>query len=102
MPLIRAVDILELGQRRRSLERRGYLGGELTLPVYQCAYLALALLKAAQLCQAVVQTAKNGIIERARYLLAVTRDKGDGIAVVDERNGLFDLRLSYTELGRQR
>ena len=92
-----AVDVVDLGERRRRVYRRRDLGGERALGVDERLDLFPALLDPAQIGEPVVEIAQDGVVKRAGDLLAVSGDEGDGVALVDERDGLCDLFLAEFE-----
>lgn len=57
-----------------------------------------ALLKIAQVRQAPVECAQGDVVHAARCFLAVARDKGDGVALVDELDGCLDVGGLKVEL----
>ncbi len=57
-----------------------------------------ALLKIAQVRQALVECAQGDVVHAARCFLAVARDKGDGVALVDELDGRLDVGGLKVEL----
>ena len=83
--LIRAIDVLQFG------ERRG--GGELLFQLIR--HLALlrdgrgnrlaALIQSAQIIQPFADLAQLLVVHRAGHFLAVPGDEGDGVALVDQR-----------------
>ena len=85
------VNILQLHERLCHTEGGLNLGSELFLCGNQRGNFLTALIHLAQILQTVVQSAQGGIVHAARYLLAVTRDEGDRVALVDKSNGFFHL-----------
>ena len=51
----------------------------------------LSLFNITQEIEAVVQVTQYVVVKTARNLFTVTRNKGDGVALVDELNRLFDV-----------
>ena len=80
-----------------TLELRGLanllfeFGRELALGVDEQNDVLFALLKIAQVGQALVEGAQGDVVHAARGFLAVARDKGDGVALVDELDGCLDV-----------
>ena len=87
----RTVNVVHLGDRDRPLDSGGDLIGQLSLLVYQVAYLLLALFDVAQVVEAILQIPQNRVVKTPRLLLAVTCDKGDGVALVDQSNRFLHL-----------
>ena len=81
-----AVDVLDLRKRCSAVQRLADLLGIDALFFNGGAHLAAACLHLAQICQAFGQCAQHLIVHRAGLFLAVTRDKGDGVALVDQRD----------------
>ena len=93
--LVEVLDALELrGLANLLLE----LGRELALGVDEQDDIVFALLKIAQVGQALVERAQGDVVHAARGLLAVARDEGDGVALVDELDGRFDIGGLKVEL----
>ena len=93
--LVEVLDTLELhGLADLCLELRR----ELALGIDEQDDVLLALLKIAQVGQALVECAQGDVIHAARCLLAVARDKGDGVALVDELDGRLDVGGLKVEL----
>ena len=87
----RTVNVIHLGDRDRPLDSGGDLIGQLSLLVYQVAYLLLSLFDVAQVVEAILQIPQNRVVKAPRLLLAVTCDKGDGVALVDQSNRFLHL-----------
>ena len=86
--LVEVLDTLELhGLANLLLE----FGREFALGVDEQDDILFALLKIAQVGQALVEGAQGDVVHAARGFLAVARDKGDGVALVDELDGRFDV-----------
>ena len=86
--LVEVLDTLELrGLANLLLE----FGREFALGVDKQNDVLFTLLKIAQVGQALVEGAQGDIVHAARGLLAVARDKGDGVALVDELDGRLDV-----------
>ena len=93
--LIEVLDTLELcGLADLLLE----LGRELALCVDEQDDVLFALLKIAQVGQALVECAQGDVVHAAGGFLAVARDKGDGVALVDELDGRLDIGGLKVEL----
>lgn len=93
--LVEVFDTLELrGLANLSLE----FGREFALGVDEQDDVLLALLKIAQVRQALVERAQGNVVHAARCFLAVARDKGDGVALVDELDGRLDVGVLKVEL----
>ena len=93
--LVEVLDTLELrGLANLLLE----FGRELALGVDEQNDVLFALFKIAQVGQALVEGAQGDVIHAARGLLAVARDKGDGVALVDELDSRFDVGGLKVEL----
>ena len=85
------VDIVHLGDGHGAVDGGHDLVGELALGVDEALDLLLALLQIAEGSQSLLQGTEDGIVQASRDLLTVTGDEGDGIALVNEGDGLFDL-----------
>ena len=96
--LIGAVQVLHLGQRFGGKDGLLQLRGQLFLLGDGANDLLPALLQAAQVFQPVAQIAQGGVIQAIGHFLAVAGDKGDGIALVQQADGGFHLRLPQVEL----
>ena len=82
--LVEVLDALELrGRADLGLE----LGGELALGANENDDVLLALLEIAQVGEALLERAEGDVVHATRRLLAVARDEGDGVALVDKGNG---------------
>ena len=93
--LVEVLDTLELrGLANLLLE----FGRELALGVDEQNDVLFALFKIAQVGQALVEGAQGDVIHAARGLLAVARDKGDGVALVDELDSRLDVGGLKVEL----
>ena len=86
-----AVNIVHLGHGCGQINGTDELGGELSLTVNEGLDLLLALFQITQGGQALVKGTQDVIVQTSRNLFAVTGDKGDGIALVDEGNRLLHL-----------
>ena len=86
--LVEVLDALELcGLANLLLE----LGREFALGIDKQDHVLLALLKIAQVGQAIVERTQGDVVHAARGFLAVARDEGNGVALVDELDGRFDV-----------
>ena len=93
--LVEVLDALELrGLANLLLE----LGRELALRVDEQDDVLFALLKIAQVGQALVECTQGDVVHAAGGLFTVARDKGDGIALVDELDGRLDVGDLKVEL----
>ena len=96
--LIEVLDTLELcGLANLLLE----LGRELALGADEQNDVLFALLKITQVGQALVERAQGDIVHAARGFLAVARDKGNGVSLVDELDGRLDVGGLKVELARE-
>ncbi len=93
-----------LVQVLHALQLRGFadlglkLGRELALCVDEQKHVLFALLKVAQIRKALVERAQRHVVHATRGFLAVARDKGDGVAFVDQRDGGLDVGGLEVEL----
>ena len=93
--LVEVFDALELcGLANLLLE----LGREFALGVDEQDDVLFTLFKIAQVGQALVERAQGNVVHAARCFLAVARDKGDGVALVDELDGCLDVGGLKVEL----
>ena len=96
--LVEVLDTLELrGLANLLLE----LGREFALRVDEQDDVLFTLLKIAQVGQALVEGAQGDVVHAARCFLAVARDKGDGVALVDELDGRLDIGDLKVELASE-
>ena len=93
--LIEVLDTLELRGLANLLLK---LGREFALGVDEQDDILFALLKIAQVGQALVERAQGDVVHSACGFLAVARDKGDGVALVDELDGRLDVGGLKVEL----
>ena len=93
--LVEVLDTLEL---RGLANLRLEFGCEFALGVDEQHDVFFALLKIAQVGQAFVEGAQGNVVHAARGFLAVARDKGDGVALVDELDGRLDVGSLKVEL----
>ena len=96
--LVWAVYILNFNEGFRIVKSKGYLGGELALLVYKVLYRNASFLKIAQVLKSVVKVTKGRVVKSARHFLTVSRNKGNGIALVDKVDGAFYLFFFDAEL----
>ena len=73
-------------QRGRLLNGRRQFGGELALLLDTAQDGGLALGQASQIVQAAFNLAQLFFVQAARHLFAIARDKGNGIAVIEQGN----------------
>ena len=93
--LVEVLDTLELrGLANLLLE----FGREFALGIDKQDDVLFTLLKIAQVGQALVEGAQGDVVHAARGLLAVARDKGNGVALVDELDGSLDVGGLKVEL----
>ena len=88
------VEVLHALELRGGADLCLELRRELALGLDEEKDVLLALLKVAQVGEALVKGAQGDVVHAACGLLAVARDEGDGVALVDELDGCLDcLRL---------
>ena len=93
--LVEVLDTLKLrGLANLLLE----FGCEFALGVDEQNDVLFALFKIAKVGQALVEGAQGDVVHAARGFLAVARDKGDGVALVDELDGCLDVGGLKVEL----
>ena len=98
--LIGAVEILHLGQRGSLFQLGSQLLGHGPLLGDAAAHFVLALIQSAQIFQPFAQLAQQLIVHAVGGFLAVTRNKGNGVALVDQGNGVGYMdRLQVEFLG---
>ena len=93
--LVEVLDTLELRGLANLLFE---LGRKFALGVDEQKDVLFALFKIAQVGQALVECAQGDVVHSACGLLAVARDKGDGVALVDELDGCLDVGGLKVEL----
>ena len=93
--LVEVLDTLELRGLANLLFE---LGRKFALGVDEQNDVLFALFKIAQVRQALVECAQGDVVHSARGFLAVARDKGDGVAFVDELDGCLDVGGLKVEL----
>ena len=87
--LIGAVDILNFGERGGVVKRGHQLIGELAEILDRGAHLRASLVEILQIFITLGDFAQLLVVHRAVHLLAVPRDKGNGVAVVDQFENIF-------------
>ena len=92
--LVRTVQILDLGERFRVVDGSGKLLRELALLLNRAFDSITALLKRAQIRKALLKRAERRVVHRTVKLLAVTRDKGDGITLVEQLDHSGNMRFA--------
>ena len=93
--LVEVFDTLELRGLANLLLK---LGREFALGIDEQDDVLFALFKIAQVGQALVECAQGDVVHATRGFLAVARDKGDGVALVDELDGSLDIGGLKVEL----
>ena len=93
--LVEVLDTLELRGLANLLFE---FGREFALGVNEQNDVLFTLLKIAQVGQALVEGAQGDVVHAARGFLAVARDKGNGVALVDELDGRLDVGGLKVEL----
>ena len=93
--LVEVLDTLELRGLANLLLK---LWREFALGVDEQNDVLFALLKIAQVRQTLVECAQGDVVHAARGFFAVARDKGDGVALVDELDGCLDVDGLKVEL----
>ena len=93
--LVEVLDTLELRGLANLLLK---LWREFALGVDEQNDVLFALLKIAQVRQTLVECAQGDVVHAARGFFAVARDKGDGVALVDEFDGRLDVGGLKVEL----
>ena len=96
--LIGAVKILHLRERRGRVDGSGELRRELTLSVDSLFDLLTALVEIAQIRQAILEFSEGRVVHRAVQLLAVARDEGDGVALVEQLYDVIYMTLLAAKL----
>ena len=96
--LIGAVEILHLRERRGRVNGGGELRRELALSVDGLFDLLTALVKTAQIRQAIRELSEGCVVHGAVLLLAVAGDEGDGVALVEQGDDIFHIRLRTPQL----
>ena len=96
--LVGAVEIFQSGKRFRLVNGGGKFLRHLSLLGNGIDDRFAALVQIAQILQAFVQGAQGGVIHGAVHLLAVSCDKGDGVALIEQLNHIVDIGLVEAEL----
>ena len=97
--LVEVLDALELrGGANLGLE----LGRELALDVDEDDHILFALFEITQVGKAVAQGAKRDVVHTARGFLAIARDEGNRVALVDEVDGRLNGSRLEVQLLRER
>ncbi len=94
---IGAVEVVQLGLRLGGVQLRRKLLAQLALLRNAIFDLFAFFLQIAQGAEAFRQSTDDLIVQRAGHFLAIARDKGDGIALVQQTNGIFRLRCANPE-----
>ena len=96
------VEVLDALHDRGGANLLLELGRELALRLDEQQDVRLALLEVAQVGEALVERAQGDVVHATRGLLAVARDEGDGVALVDELDGRLDgFRLEAELVGER-
>ena len=95
--LERTVDILQLAERLRLVERLGDRVSELFLRLDQAADLLSALVKTAQIIELFAERADQLVVHRAVHFLAVARDKRNGVSIIEQRDHVLCVLLFYVK-----
>ena len=90
--LVGTVEVLDLGKRSGAVDGGGKLRSELALLLDRLFHALAALLHLAKIRKTLLQRAQRGVVHRAVHFLAVARDKGDGVSLVQQRDDVFDMR----------
>ncbi len=98
--LERQIDILQPSLAVGGQDGRFQRGIELALFADRIEDGGTARFELAQIGQALFQVSQLCIVEAARDFLAVSRDKGNGGTVVEQRHRRVDLLLAHAELFR--
>ena len=85
-----AVQVVERGERLRLSDRGGEFVGQLALRLDRVPHLCAALVQPAQIGEPVGELADGLIVHRAVHFLAVARNEGYGVAVVEQLDHIFD------------
>ena len=99
--LVGAVQILHLRHGGGGIDGIGKLRCQLPLILDGLLYLIPAGLKITQIGQPRLKIPQGGVIHGPVHLLAVTGDKGNGVAFVDEPDDVFHIFLFLSQLLRQ-
>ena len=97
------IDVLQRRQRLRAFEHGTDLVRHLALLLDRRADLFAALVEAAQVFQPLAEAAQLLIVHRTGLLLAVARDKRNGVSLVNQRNdSLCNSRADFKFLSKNR
>ena len=99
--LIGAVEILELGEGLGRVDGLRKLLRELALLLDGALDRLLALLQIAQIGEAVGEIAEAGVVHCAVQFLAVARDEGDGVPLVQKFDDVFNVAQGPVQFPRQ-
>ena len=89
--LIGAIEILQLGQSHGLLNARAQLVGEFPLFLDGGKHAFPAFIQAPQILESCLQRAQRGIVHGAVQFLAVTGDKRDGVALIQQPDHVFNV-----------
>ena len=95
--LIGTIDILHLGKRLCFVDGCGELGRKFPLIFNGIFDFLPPRLQIAQICQTVCKRADGLIVHRAVHLLAVTRNEGNSVALVQKGDDVLHIVLSLSE-----
>ena len=99
--LVRPVQILQLCKRGGGVQGGFQLGCELALAVNGLFDRLATLVQSPKILQPALKLAQGGVVHRAVELLAVTGDKGDGIALVEQTDDVFNVLFVPAQLPGQ-
>ncbi len=88
---IGAVDVVHLGDGMGVVNGKNQLGGEFALRVDVVFDFILTPFQIAQSRQTLVKGTQDIVVQTPRNLFAVAGDEGDGVALVNQSHGFFDL-----------
>ena len=100
--LVGAVEILKLGERRGVFDGGGELLRQLALLADRGEDGLAPLLQAAQVLQSGLERAQDRIVHRAVHFLAVARDEGDRVALVEQAHDVFDIFFLLSQLAGEK
>ena len=89
--LVGTVKVLDLGERLRRVDGGGKLVGQLLLLGDARLNALLAFGEIAQIGKTLLKRAQGGVVHRAVQLLAVAGDEGDGVALVEQSDDIFNV-----------
>ena len=96
-----AVEVLHLGQSLGVFDGGGEGGGQLALGLNGPQDLLPPLLQAPQVGEPGLQGAQGGVVHGTVELLAVAGDEGDGVALVQQGDDIFNVGELLVQLRRQ-